>query len=50
MGQKIVSGLTQRAVARFIREVLLQDSDQDLLQNGSYPPPLPKLALPPAAN
>jgi predicted unusual protein kinase regulating ubiquinone biosynthesis (AarF/ABC1/UbiB family) len=49
MGQKIVSGLTQRAVARFIREVLLQDSDQDLLQNGSYPPPLPKLALPPAA-
>lgn len=50
MGQKIVSGLTQRAVARFIREVLLQDSDQDLLQNGSYSPLPPKLALPPAAN
>ena len=48
MGQQIASGLAQRVVARFIREVLL--SEESVLQNnGKYqsPPTSAKRALPP---
>jgi predicted unusual protein kinase regulating ubiquinone biosynthesis (AarF/ABC1/UbiB family) len=39
-GQKIASGLTQRMAARLIREVLLQDVPEDIVDNR------PQLALP----
>ena len=50
MGQKIASGLAQRAAARLIREILLKDAPQDFSQNGHKKPPTRKLALPSATN
>ena len=49
MGQKIAGGLAQRVIARMIREALLQDSAQDIAQNGQRTVPTPKLVLPSAA-
>ncbi len=49
MGQKIAGRLEQRVIARMIREALLQDTPQDVPQNGRKPAPAPKLVLPPAA-
>jgi predicted unusual protein kinase regulating ubiquinone biosynthesis (AarF/ABC1/UbiB family) len=49
MGQKIAGGLAQRAIARMIREVLLQEAAKEAKTNGSRPASSPKLALPPAA-
>lgn len=49
MGQKIAGGLTQRVIARMIREALLKDAAQDVAQNGQRTVPAPKLVLPSAA-
>ncbi len=57
MGQQIIGGLAQRAVARFIREVLLQEDESKIVAvstNGSVPgsggrSPVPSLALPGSA-
>ena len=49
MGQKIAGGLAQRVIARMIREALLNDTPQEVPQNGRRTAPAPKLVLPPAA-
>lgn len=57
MGQQIIGGLAQRAVARFIREVLLQEDESEMVAvsvNGAVPGsggrlPVPPLALPGSA-
>jgi hypothetical protein len=49
MGQKIAGGLAQRVIARMIREALLNDTPQEVPQNGHRTAPAPKLVLPPAA-
>jgi predicted unusual protein kinase regulating ubiquinone biosynthesis (AarF/ABC1/UbiB family) len=49
MGQKIAGGLAQRVIARMIREALLNDTPQEVPQNGRKTAPAPKLVLPPAA-
>jgi predicted unusual protein kinase regulating ubiquinone biosynthesis (AarF/ABC1/UbiB family) len=49
MGQKIAGGLAQRLIARMIREALLNDTPQEVPQNGRKTAPAPKLVLPPAA-
>jgi predicted unusual protein kinase regulating ubiquinone biosynthesis (AarF/ABC1/UbiB family) len=46
MGQKIAEGLVQKAIARFIRSLLL---DPEEPQNGTYSYPNSQKALPPAA-
>jgi predicted unusual protein kinase regulating ubiquinone biosynthesis (AarF/ABC1/UbiB family) len=52
MGQQIIGGLAQRAVARFIREVLLQENESEIVAvstSGSVPGTVPSLALPGSA-
>lgn len=51
MGQKIAGGLAQRVMARLIREVLLQETQNQGEKpfNGTSVKPMPKLVLPPAA-
>jgi hypothetical protein len=49
MGQKIAGGLAQRAIARLIREALLQDTSPEEPHNGHKAAPAPKLVLPQAA-
>lgn len=49
MGQKIAGGLAQRAIARLIREALLQDTSPEESHNGHKAAPAPKLVLPQAA-
>lgn len=48
MGQKVVGGLAQRAVARVIREFLLSQEPDAIPVNGSYPKTSPQLSLPAA--
>lgn len=49
MGQQVVGGLAQRAVARLIREFLLsQEPPVVIAENGSYSHPSPQLSLPAA--
>ncbi|MBD1812443.1 AarF/ABC1/UbiB kinase family protein [Microcoleus vaginatus DQ-U2] len=48
MGQKVVGGLAQRAVARVIREFLLSSEPAVITENGSYPKTPPQLSLPAA--
>ncbi len=49
MGQQVVGGLAQRAVARLIREFLLsQEPPLVIAENGSYSHPSPQLSLPAA--
>ncbi|MEG4070241.1 AarF/ABC1/UbiB kinase family protein [Microcoleus sp. Pol11C2] len=48
MGQKVVGGLAQRAVARLIREFLLSSEPAAIPENGSYPKTSPQLSLPAA--
>lgn len=48
MGQRIANGLAQRVIARLIRESLVEDSLEEIPQNGYKKAPAPKLVLPPA--
>jgi hypothetical protein len=48
MGQKVVGGLAQRAVARLIREFLVSQEPAVISENGSYPKTSPQLSLPAA--
>jgi len=48
MGQKVVGGLAQRAVARLIREFLVSQEPAVISGNGSYPKTSPQLSLPAA--
>jgi len=48
MGQKVVGGLAQRAVARLIREFLVSQEPAVISEKGSYPKTSPQLSLPAA--
>ncbi len=48
MGQKVVGGLAQRAVARVIREFLLSQEPAAIPEKGSYAKTSPQLSLPAA--
>lgn len=48
MGQQVVGGLAQRAIARLIREFLLSGEPAGISDNGSYPKTSPHLSLPAA--
>ncbi|WP_293330234.1 AarF/ABC1/UbiB kinase family protein [Microcoleus sp. CAWBG58] len=48
MGQQVVGGLAQRAVARLIREFLLSEKPAAIPENGSYSHTSPQLSLPAA--
>lgn len=46
MGQEVASGLTQRAIARLIRQVLLSPENSNGNGNGHQPDTKPQLSLP----
>ena len=49
LGKQIAGGLAQRVAARLIREVLLQETAQEVTQNGHKPSSARRLALPPVS-
>jgi hypothetical protein len=48
MGQQVVGGLAQRAVARLIREFLLSEKPAAIPASAAYPKTSPQLSLPAA--